>query len=354
MKTTFILTRFFIAVIFVTGLYSCRSKENKFRLHQGVEYYRHIKFSESPYDIETGTYPISPEEAATINNYKFTYDDNGRLASVEYGRGDQRFDYSSMNGVAKVVYEYNGNMQTKFFYNNSSEPVELDGIFAWEYALDNEGNRVQMMFLGRDGSMIEDNNGIHFWNWTRLPDGTIKETRGNLKDEEVVLSSLYPFYELRFTYDENGYITRMANFRNDSLYNCTAESCGEGGVAYFTFSPDESGNVGKIEIFNKEGQRSTHLGWSQCVLKYDKDGNVTQRSFLDVNDEPVTGEQMPVIMYDYDEHGALTEIRNYGAVEELKNNPLTGAAITRYTYDDAGRLKSTHFYDSENNEIQIQ
>jgi hypothetical protein len=354
MKTTNILTRLFIIVIIASGLSSCRSKENKFRLHQGVEYYRHLKFSESPYDLETGTYPISPEEAANINNYKFTYDDMGRLASVAYGRGDQLFDYSSMNGVAKVVYEYNGNMQTKFFYNNSSEPVELGGIFAWEYALDNEGNRIQMMFLGRDGSMIEDNNGIHFWNWTRLPDGTIKETRGNLKDEEVALSRLYPFYELRFTYDENGNITRMANFRNDSLYNCTSEGCGARGVAYFTFSTDESGNVKNIEVFNNEGQKSTHLGWSHCVLEYDQDGNVIQRSFFDVNDEPVTGEQMPVIIYDYDEHGALTEIRNYNAENSLRNNPLTGAAIIRYTYDDTGRLKATHFYDSENKEILIQ
>jgi YD repeat-containing protein len=354
MKTIIVLTRFFIALILVTGSFSCRQKETRARSHQGVEYFRHLKFSESPYDIETGTYPISPDEAANTNSYKFTYDDNGRLISVEYGRGGQLFDYSSMNGVAKVVYEYNGNMQTKFFYNSNSEPVELGGIFAWEYALDYDGNRVQMMFLGRDGSMIEDNNGIHFWNWTRLPDGKVKENRGNLKDEEVALSSLYPFYELRFTYDSKGYVTKMENYKNDSLYNCTGESCGERGVSYFTFTPDESGDVKQIEIFNNEGKRSTHLGWSKCVLNYDESGNVIQRSFYGVNDEPVTGDQMPVIMYDYDEHGALTEVRSYDSENNLKNNPLSGAAIIRYTYDDTGRLKGTHFLDSETKEIQLQ
>lgn len=354
MKTIIFLTRFFIAIFIVTGLYSCRQKESKFRLHQGVEYFRHLKFSESPYDLETGTHPISPEEAGNINNYKFTYDDNGRLASVEYGRGDRLFDYSSMNGVAKVVYEYDGNMQTKFFYNSHSEPLELGGIFAWEYAMDSEGNRIQMMFLGRDGSMIEDDNGIHYWNWTKLPDGIIKETRGNLRDEEVALNSLYPFYELRFTYDDNGYITRMENYRNDSLYNCTSVSCGERGVAYFTFSPDEAGDVKKIEIFNKQGQRSTHLGWSKCVLKYDENGNVVERDFFDENDEPVTGDQIPVIIYDYDEHGALTAVRNFDKENNLINNPLTGAAIIRYNYDDAGKLTGTHFFNSEEKEIEIE
>ena len=52
-----------------------------------------------------------------------------------------------------------------------------------------------------------------------------------------------PFYELRFTYNDKGYVMDMANYENDSLYNCTAENCGDIGVSYFEFEPNEFGDV---------------------------------------------------------------------------------------------------------------
>ena len=48
-------------------------------IHTGVEYYRNLQFSETPYDIEKGTHPLTADEAKTINSYKFTYDNSGRL-----------------------------------------------------------------------------------------------------------------------------------------------------------------------------------------------------------------------------------------------------------------------------------
>ena len=49
----------------------------------------------------------------------------------------------------------------------------------------------------------------------------------------------------------------------DTLYNCTAENCGDIGVSYFTFSPNENGDVenflfsmysDKCQIFTGDGQ----------------------------------------------------------------------------------------------------
>ena len=65
----------------------------------------HLQFSETPYDIEKGTHPLTADEAKTINNYKFTYDNSGRLLSVEFVRNNVLLDYSSMQGAAKITYE---------------------------------------------------------------------------------------------------------------------------------------------------------------------------------------------------------------------------------------------------------
>ena len=216
---------------------SCTGKTTKTNLHTGVEYYRHLQFSETPYDTEQGTYPITAEEAKTINSYKFTYDDSGRLLSVEYVRNNVLLDYSSMGGAAKITYTYEGNKQTKHYFNKDNEPIESGGVFASQYTLDENGNRTGMMYLGKDGSMIENRNKIHSWVWSILPDGMVREQRYNLAGVETIMNPFCPFYELRFSYNEKGYVTRMANYMADTLYNCTAENCGDIGVSYFTFVP---------------------------------------------------------------------------------------------------------------------
>ena len=66
-----------IAVLGMVAL-GCKSKAPKPETKSGVEYYRSLQFSETPYDIEKGTHMITPEEAKTVNSYKFTYD-AGRL-----------------------------------------------------------------------------------------------------------------------------------------------------------------------------------------------------------------------------------------------------------------------------------
>ena len=108
--TTF--TMMLIAVL----AFGCKSKPPKPpKSKSGVEYYRNLQFSESPYDIEKGTHKLTPEEAKNINSYKFTYDESGRLVSVEYVRGDVLLGYSDMGNASKVTYTYTDGMQTEAF-----------------------------------------------------------------------------------------------------------------------------------------------------------------------------------------------------------------------------------------------
>jgi hypothetical protein len=335
-----------VLIIIIAGLSACKQKPVKKNLHSGVEYYRNLQFSETPYDIEKGTHQLTADQAKTINSYKFTYDNSGRLLSVEFVRDNVLLGYSSLQGAARITYEYVNNKQIKHYFNKDNEPIDSDGIFAAEYTLDSNGNRTDLMLLGKDGTMIENRNKIHSWTWNILPDSMVKELRYNLADSETVMNPFCPFYELRFTYNDKGYVTKMANYKADTLYNCTAENCGDIGVSYFTFVPNENGDVESFSVYNVTGQMSNlYWGWSKRINKYDENGNVLETVYYDQDDEYVGGKNVPVTQYVYDSHGALIESKNMDKDRNIFNSPETGVAITEYKYDEKGNRTETLKFD---------
>jgi YD repeat-containing protein len=348
MKLSKLIIPLILTIVLGIGIVSCTGNTKNKNMHTGVEYYRNLQFSETPYDIEKGTHPLTADQAKTINSYKFTYDKSGNLLSVEFVRNNILLGYSSMQGAAKITYEYINGKQIKHYFNKDNEPKESSGVFAAEYALDSNGNRVGLMFLGKDGSMIENRNKIHSWTWTVLPDGMVRELRYNLKGEETVMNPFCPFYELRFTYNDKGYTTRMANFKADTLYNCTAENCGDIGVSYFTFTPNQYGDVENFSVFNVTGQMSNlYWGWSKRISKYDENGYLIETRLFDQDNEYVGGKLIPVTQSSYDSHGAIVELKNMDKNGNLINSPDNGVAVTAYKYDDLGNLTETLSFDKD-------
>jgi YD repeat-containing protein len=337
-----------LTVFLGISIVSCTSNSTTKSKHSGVEYYRNLLFTETPYDIEKGTHPLTAEQAKTINSYKFTYDKTGLLLSVEYVRNNVLLGYSSMQGAAKITYEYADHKQTKHFFNKDNEPIESAGVFALEYALDSNGNRVGLMCLAKDGTMIENRNKIHSWQWNILPDGMVRELRYNLKGEETVMNPFCPFYELRFTYNDKGYPVRMANFKADTLYNCTAENCGDIGVSYFAFTPNQYGDLENFAVFNVTGQMSNlYWGWSKRISKYDENGYLLETRVFDQDNEYVKGKLVPVQQNTYDSHGALVETKNMDKDGNLINSADNGVAVTAYKYDDLGNRTETLSFDKD-------
>jgi hypothetical protein len=67
-----IIVPLILASVIAIGIVSCTGNTGKKNIHTGVEYYRNLQFSETPYDIEKGTHPLTAEQAKAINSYKFT------------------------------------------------------------------------------------------------------------------------------------------------------------------------------------------------------------------------------------------------------------------------------------------
>jgi YD repeat-containing protein len=354
MKFRKIIVPFILATVIVIGIISCTGSVDRKNIHTGVEYYRTLQFSETPYDIEKGIHPLTAEQAKAINSYKFTYDKTGRLLSVEYVRNNVLLGYSSMQGAAKITYDYSNNIQTKHYFDKDNKPIESTDVFAAQYSLDPGGKRTGLMFLGKDGSMVENRNKIHSYTWSVLPNGMVRELRYNLKGEETVMNPFCPFYELRFTYNDKGYTTRMANFKADTLYNCTAENCGDIGVSYFTFKPNLSGDLENFSVFNVTGQMSNlYWGWSKRINKVDENGYVLETTLFDQDNEYVKGKLVPVTRNAYDIHGAVIEVKNLDKDGNLINSPDNGVAITQYKYDELGNRTETLTFDKDMKPVKV-
>jgi len=341
-----------LTIILGMLIVSCNSTTTRNKAHSGVEYYRNLQFSETPYDTEKGTHPVSKDDAKNINSYKFSYDESGRLLTVEFVRNDVLLGYSSM-GAAKITYEYKENKQIRHYFDKDNQPIEPSGVFTAEYTLDQNGNRIGLKFFDKAGTPIENRNKIHSWVWSILPDGMVREQRYNLANEETIMNPFCPFYELRFSYNEKGYVTRMANYMGDTLYNCTAENCGDIGVSYFLFSPNEHGDLESFSVFNVFGQMSNlYAGWSKRVSKYDENGYVLETAVYDQDDEYVSGNNVPVTANKYDEHGALIEVRNMDKDRNVINDPDDGVAYVEHKYDELGNRTGTLRYDKDRNPVQ--
>ena len=343
------ITLFAAATLFFTG---CTGKIDD---RQDVKYFRHLLTSQTPYDLEKGIHPVTARQAKTINSYKFTYDKNNRLLSVEFVRNNMLLSYSTMGFAARITYEYIDNKQIKRYFSDKEEPIEIAGVFRAEYTLDSTGTRRKLEFYGRYGQGVENKNRIHSFEWEVLPNGMVRELRYDLTGKETVLNPFCPFYELRFSYNEKGYVTRMANYKADTLYNCTAENCGEFGVSYFVFEPTESGDVLKFSVYNAGGLTSNvYWGWSKRINTFDSNGYLLESVFYDQDGEYIAGKRVPVIRHEYDSHGAETDTWNLDKDRKPYNNPENKVCHTVYKYDSKGARTETLRFDKDGAPVNVR
>ncbi|HEX2977303.1 MAG TPA: hypothetical protein VHO68_15310 [Bacteroidales bacterium] len=220
----------FLMVTCALALFSCREKKQSPEKHTGVEYYRNILPLFSFYDTEHGIGKLPEQEAKPLKSYKFVWDDAGKLLSVEYTKNDTLI-FSPLLDAAKIKYAYDGQMQIKFFFDSGEQPIEIDSIFAYQYSSNSSGERAGMMFLDKNGVMVNNSKGIHAWVWSRLDDGTIKETRFSLEGQEILP-------EARLVYNEKGELKEIRNVdKEGNLVNNP-----ETGAATTKYSYDEMGN----------------------------------------------------------------------------------------------------------------
>lgn len=341
MRTIAVLSTFTLMLVML----SCQPGEKS--TDSGIAYYRQLRFSETPFDIFAGNHEITENEAKRVNHYRFSYDDQSRLTSVEYMRGEKLIRGSS-TGAARIKISYEGNKETHHFFDHNGEPSKWGGVYTAVYELDENGTRKGLRFFDKEGNPTENRNGIAWFEWNILPTEQVRENRYNMKGEETVLNEFCPFYELRFTYDDKGWVTNMANYQGDTMYNCTVENCGDIGVSYFSFKYNEAGDLTSFAVRSLTGQLSNlYWGWARFDNKYDKNGNNIENVMYDQDDEPLAGMSVPVTQMVYDDSGLLLEKKSMDISRDLINHPQSGVSVIKYTYDESGHPSDTLRFDME-------
>jgi hypothetical protein len=335
--------------ILALGIASCTSNQKASEESSAkVKYFRQILFSETNFDDIQGIHEISADEAKTINNYKFTFDEKNRPVTIEYGRGAILLGNASTDAT-KIVLAYTDSTETRTYFDKDTVAQVVDGdVFTSVFSLDANGMRTGLKFYGKDGKQIENRNKIASYTWTKLPDGLIKENRYNMAGTEVIMNPFCPFYELRFTYDEKGHVTRMANYQADTLYNCTAENCGDIGVSYFSFKINDQGDLQEFSVHNTTGRYSNlYWGWAKFVNTVDSVGNVVETAYWDQDQEYLSGKKVPVYQFKYDAHGSRIETAFLDGNKNLINHPDRGFAIMEFAYNELGQPTDTIKYDNK-------
>ena len=336
------------AIVFVVG--SCTQETPKEAKFEKVQHYRHLLFTETPWDAVRGTHKLTADEAKSVNNYTLMYDNSKRLVQVTYGRGDSLLPKSRL-GAAKVVMTYNDNLETRTYFNTKGEPKTVNGeVFKSVYEMDKNGFRTGLKFYNESGEPTENRNKIAYYTWSETEQGDVKENRYNLADEETVLNEFCPFYELRFTYDENGRVTKMANYEKNELYDCTAENCGDIGVCFFDFKMNEHGGLLEFSVKSTTGQLSNlYWGWARFEQKLDKNGYVVERVMFDQDNEMLAGKKVPIILSNYDDGGLLLEEKYLDANRQLMEATWDSVAVKQYKYDKYGHITETLLLDKNLN-----
>jgi hypothetical protein len=333
------------ALILVLAMISCQPGEKS--TDSGIAYYCQLRFSETPFDPFTGNHEISAAEAKTVNHYRFSYDEESRLIALEFMRGDELLRGSS-TGTSRILISYEGNKETHHFFDHNGEPTEWAGVYTAVYELDENGIRKGLQFFDKEGNPTENRNGIAWFDWNIMPTEQVRENRYNLNGEETVLNEFCPFYELRFTYDDNGWVTNMANYQGDTMYNCTVENCGDIGVSYFSFEYNDAGDLTAFAVRSLTGQLSNlYWGWARFENKYDENGNNIENVMFDQDDEPLAGMSVPVTQMVYNEQGSLVERKNMDINRNLINHPQSGVSVLRYAYDESGHPSDTLRFNSD-------
>ena len=341
MRTIVSLSALFLALV----MFSCQSGERS--TDSGIAYYRQLRFSETPFDPVTGNHEINADEAKAANHYKFIYDEESRLISVEYIRGDELLRGSS-TGASRIRISYDGNKETHHFFDHNGESTKWAGVHTAVYELNENGIRKGLQFLDKDGNLTENRNGIAWFEWQVLLTGQVRENRYNLDGEETVLNEFCPFYELRFSYDDKGWVTDMANYQGDTMYNCTVENCGDIGVSFFAFEYNDAGDMTSFSVRSLTGQLSNlYWGWARFENKYDENGYTIESAMFDQDDEPLAGMSVPVTQMVYDVHGSLVESKNMDINRNLINHPRSGVSVVRYAYDESGHPSDTLMFNSD-------
>jgi len=303
-------------------------------------YFAQMPFRESPFADLRGIHPISEQQAANYNHFRFLYDAYGRPIEISFRLGNRVRDLNlSANALtfAPVTrIRYRDGQEIRTFFDKYMNPTTGNGdTFSEVYEYDRDGNRSTLSFLDIEGQSIDNGWGIARYEWSVSRDGTVTENRFNLKGEAAEIRPGFPFYCLKLHYDQNGWLALMENYGK----TCQELTQNELNAAQDKLQYTAGGDMYAWNVYDSNEQRSE--GNSPRVARglrgFDALGQDISERYEDAQGKPMTNAYgWTQSKAEFDEYGNMIQRFNYDLAGQLAVNEQLGYAGYEMEFDEDG------------------
>lgn len=314
-------------------------------------YYASLSFRESPYAGFRGVAPLTHDEAAARNHYRFVYRPDGRVAEIAFRLGDRlRPTNHTANHffLAPLIrFRYGDGLEERTFFDHHGRPTAVRGeVYREVYTLDELGYRTRLHFEGRDGSRVENGWGIGSYHWRTEDDGRVVEWRKSLAGKAVPLRPGFDFGVIRLSYDVRGMVSLMQNIGRDGELVENDSGAAQDRLEYLPGGIHHAWNV--LDAAGRP-ERGNGPDVARGIIERDRFGYETAIRYEDEDGEPIANAYGFIrSKTSYDRFGNWLSRAFYDA--EGRPAPVEGLGYQRYEFEwgaDGRNLLSLQYLDAD-------
>lgn len=319
-----------LAVTLIILLAGCNSKQAK--------YYRFVEIN-GRYEI-TGRYPLSDAEGATMTCYHFIYNEEKKLASVEYLCNGKKSEFSYFGAdVASVKIEYQpGFIEHHYLDIYGEQTDDFWGVSYRRLKLDENENPIAVFNYNKDGVLTKDTMGVTYYA-LRLDEKGRCVAAMRLDERGTRIYDSDGVYEVRYVYDKNDNKIETSSYGKDGQLMARSNNVATDKCKY-----DENNNLVELRYYGPDGQRvlNSKNGASAIKMKYNDLGLAIETAYYGTDDQLKECDEVAIYKYEYDKNGNQTSETYYGADNQIIEG--SGHAKVQKSYDTHGNESQRSFY----------
>lgn len=273
--------------------------------------------TDSPVYLATTQYPLQ----------FFTYDENGKLISVEYANKNRE------TVIKKNLSHSNSSNEISIEFQNAENNTKISGLLADTYLnvpLDTGGKSE----ISRQLNSYDEK-------------GLLTETVFHRDNLETPACDSLGVYGKKYEYNEAGQITSVTNLNADGeAFNCRY------GWAKVLYEYDNQGNCVAEQYIDKDNNKvSINTGISAILMTYDENNNILSFSYSDENGNPCRDSSgVSKLACSYKENGLMSDYRCFDENGSATVNS-EGIHKTQIEYDENGFQEKISFYSAEEDPV---
>lgn len=319
-------------------------------------------------------------------DYMEVYDPHGKLlyvldydafqnkhttASYKMRRGDEMYDifldanttdlrfedknqlgeaFSNINKLS-VDYDDTGRMIRKTFRSGNNPAHDADNIYGSEYEYDDMGRKIEERFLGRNGQIVGNKEGLAIKVYKYDEKDNLVEYN-YLNSEREAAKDPYGAIVLKCTFDEYG--NRMGEqyltLEGQPMY------CGYN-FHRSVYVIDENGNTEQVTYLDTAGKPMINkYGYATRKMKYDENGFECEQSQYDENSNSTNfvneNGAFHKVVTKNDSTGLYLEVSYY----DIYGEPVAyegDVSTYKYEYDENGNCTQLTFFDTFGQKVKV-